>query len=511
MRARTVACSFFVMLLACTGSSTALDDADSPPLPTLPPRPDAREAAGPIVPMRELVFAVTGEVRGEVEACGCPTTPYGGFARRARLVEALRSQGPPVFHVDAGEMLVKGLHTEPDAARRARARAVLDVSAAVGLDAWAGSAVDLMPGGLDALRAAGALAANWGGALPPTRVVDRGGVRVGFLGLGAPPDDAPRVAPVEAARAAIEASPPADVWVALSNLSAADNVTIAEEVAAVRVVFATSGDRLDAPRATRGAPVIEAADRGRYVNVTRVALGTSTDRPWELEEHGPLRDLSKKRAEPGARPDRPDVVAARARAEAALAGRNVVHTELIPLGSTWDGASDADEALTRFRSSLATTAAEAAAARPERSGYAGASACLNCHEHKQRYTLWLYDPHARSAWEALVSRGEADNPDCVACHSTGWGRPGGFGELTPEQIGRWKSVQCEACHGPLAAHPNGSARPVPPGPEMCLGCHDEANSPDFDYASYVTRISCHRARVDTAAPTRPAGDGFGPR
>ena len=65
-------------------------------------------------PLRELSIAWTGEVRGEIEPCGCPTLPYGGFARRALLVQAVRGElERPLLHVDVGETLRKGLvHTQ---------------------------------------------------------------------------------------------------------------------------------------------------------------------------------------------------------------------------------------------------------------------------------------------------------------------------------------------------------------------------------------------------------------
>ena len=52
-----------------------------------------------------------------------------------------------------------------------------------------------------------------------------------------------------------------------------------------------------------------------------------------------------------------------------------------------------------------------------------------------------------------MRRGETDNPECVGCHTTGYGEPGGLGELTESNVRRFKGVQCEECHGPMGGHP----------------------------------------------------------
>jgi predicted CXXCH cytochrome family protein len=79
----------------------------------------------------------------------------------------------------------------------------------------------------------------------------------------------------------------------------------------------------------------------------------------------------------------------------------------------------------------------------------------------------------------------------VGCHSTGFGQPGGFGELTAANVGRFKAVQCESCHGPMGGHPgNPVVTPYTITPEVCIGCHDSANSPDFDFEAYMRRATC---------------------
>ena len=57
---------------------------------------------------RWFSIAAVGEVRGEIEPCGCPTLPYGGFARRDMMLQEMQ----PSFHVDVGEMLLKGFSTK---------------------------------------------------------------------------------------------------------------------------------------------------------------------------------------------------------------------------------------------------------------------------------------------------------------------------------------------------------------------------------------------------------------
>jgi hypothetical protein len=83
----------------------------------------------------------------------------------------------------------------------------------------------------------------------------------------------------------------------------------------------------------------------------------------------------------------------------------------------------------------------------------------------------------------------------LSCHSTGFGKKGGFGDPTPFNLGRFGGVQCEACHGPLAGHPEDETKkPQPISEQTCLVCHDEANSPDFSFREYHRKIRCDRGQ-----------------
>jgi len=108
----------------------------------------------------------------------------------------------------------------------------------------------------------------------------------------------------------------------------------------------------------------------------------------------------------------------------------------------------------RFRTVVATLAAVLVvggtlivyAAVPEGATYVGVSKCRMCHltEHK----TWQASKHS-SNFDVLIGD-ERSNPDCLKCHTTGYGKPGGFVDM--ESTPGMTSVGCEACHGPGSAH-----------------------------------------------------------
>ncbi len=538
--------AFCIGALACSGTAPAPTAA--PDLQSLPPLPDlvvpVQEARGAEVEARELTIGFVGEVRGEIEPCGCPTLPYGGFERRERLLGQLRSR-QSLLHLDAGETLVKGLITLPSDEREARARDVLLLSKEVGVQAWVPGPSDLLGLGLDGLKAVQSgripapspISATWEGPdgallLPPSKVVDVNGVRVGIIGLSAEPS-APEVAgvvsmrdPVEAAKAAVAGLPDdLDLIVGLGSVADADADRVAEAVPRLGLLLTTRGITADEPRAPEsdggGSLIVESSDRGRYLTLVRLRLGSTLDLP--VVEHPSrqtwksLHTAREKRyalsalpePTPGGPPDADvrdsaKIEAARKevdRWEAVFAeegkGRNLGFVASIPLAESLDGESDIAAVVQEVKSEVEgraeLVAREVPTDAPE--GFASASACVSC--HRSELARWTYSDHNRAAWTSLIHRRETENVECVQCHTTGFGQPGGFGELTSANLGRFKGVQCEACHGPMAGHPDDprvQARPVTEA--TCLRCHDEANSPDFDFDSYLRRATCQGGRPE---------------
>jgi hypothetical protein len=90
----------------------------------------------------------------------------------------------------------------------------------------------------------------------------------------------------------------------------------------------------------------------------------------------------------------------------------------------------------------------------------------------------------------LQKRNKQFNLDCVGCHVTGYGEPGGS-TVTHNLDGGLVGVGCESCHGPGAEHAkNPEVELVRYTPEStCLACHNDEHSDLFDYDAYVKSLT----------------------
>jgi peroxiredoxin len=121
----------------------------------------------------------------------------------------------------------------------------------------------------------------------------------------------------------------------------------------------------------------------------------------------------------------------------------------------------------------------------------GSDACRSCHENE--YATWVKSPHGRAV-ESLRRKGKERDEACLACHVTGFDRPGGFAEgARARDFPDLARVGCESCHGPGAEHVKEGAdrRATILGlgdkcdscvvQQICGACHDEANDPEFRF------------------------------
>ena len=113
---------------------------------------------------------------------------------------------------------------------------------------------------------------------------------------------------------------------------------------------------------------------------------------------------------------------------------------------------------------------------PADAKYVGANKCMAC--HMQLHKAWKETKHAK-VYEQLQGD-EVKNPECIKCHSTGYGKPSGFTDI--EKTPNLKGVTCEACHGPASAHIEAALNKPDTGDwdtkinkvpqNVCINCHN---------------------------------------
>ena len=116
--------------------------------------------------------------------------------------------------------------------------------------------------------------------------------------------------------------------------------------------------------------------------------------------------------------------------------------------------------------------------------YVGSGNCKEC--HAEAYTIWKKSKHAH-AYQTLVSHGHAADPECLPCHTVGFGFQTGFVnmETTPDL----PDVGCENCHGVGGNHVKNPQKGYGQVTRAnCLTCHTAQNSSKFDYDAYLPRI-----------------------
>ena len=90
----------------------------------------------------------------------------------------------------------------------------------------------------------------------------------------------------------------------------------------------------------------------------------------------------------------------------------------------------------------------------------------------------------------LVVAKRAADEACWSCHATGANQPGG--PALASAVGPFRDVQCEACHGPAAAHVADPAANHPirsPTAETCTQCHDgERDQGRFELETYLRQV-----------------------
>ena len=459
------------------------------------PEPSARATARPELSASKLladlgdpvaVLIVTGQQEGHFEPCGCSRGQAGGLLRRSNLVERLRAAGRPTVLIDLG-----GLADDPASARGGpehaaiRFRFAAEALAILRYDAIAIAPDDLKLGAGRALEIfrdrlgpeTKLVAANVQPAethrsiVRPSRIVQAGPIRLGLTAVVDPaamaavsPDVRPHLPTIQ--------SPDDSLPAVLADLESRSDFQVlmvqgppdlaarlASAFPGFEIVVATSEG--ETPRTRR--PEFLNDGRTTLVSVGRKGMYVGAFAFGDAPEHRP-------------------------------------RYRLLTLDDRYDGPGSIKERIPdAYRAALRSARlVEEAPQHPAPGGanYVGALTCRSC--HPKTYERWAATPHAR-AFESILRDPRPDvvfDPDCVACHTTGFGVSSGWRsrEATPQLAGN----QCENCHGPGSRHvEKPDDRPLQKvmaiGDDrargrLCARCHDHDNAPGFDPAQRWSQI-----------------------
>lgn len=123
--------------------------------------------------------------------------------------------------------------------------------------------------------------------------------------------------------------------------------------------------------------------------------------------------------------------------------------------------------------------------------FVGSATCKTC--HIDAWTSWKATKHSH-AYHTLEVAGHETDPDCLTCHTVGFGFSSGF--LSVKETPNHRDVGCENCHGAGSSHVKQQSETSNTNnagygevtETTCLTCHTTENSPKFDFTHYFPKI-----------------------
>jgi hypothetical protein len=123
-------------------------------------------------------------------------------------------------------------------------------------------------------------------------------------------------------------------------------------------------------------------------------------------------------------------------------------------------------------------------ARGESNTYVGAEVCKGCHE-KEHASFVTHSKMSNSFKSVSVMKKGLTGEElkkCLECHTTGYGKPGGFKSET--ETPQLKNLGCEACHGAGSSHASsGNPKDIKKHLDTkdCEACHAKDRVAAFNY------------------------------
>ena len=493
------------------------NEATSSNLPPVKDKNDAEVAHPAATPVKPLTFpswpkpklalVATGEQLGYFEPCGCTANQLGGMSRRASLFEKIQMLGWDVRGIDVGSVSRRTgtqaklkFETSLEAMRELRY-----VALGLGPEELKFEAGYLLSqhlsDGDEPLRFLGANLTFFGtkdlGTPLSSTVTEIDGIKVGVTSVMSDSirkSVIPDMTPEEAANAEIQWTDPAEaltaalkgfdqagvtVRILLAQTTLEESKKLAEDFPDLTLIVRANGFG-------EGADNVETVGSVRLIEVGKNGKAAGVIGLYPEDTETPLR------------------------------------FELVPLsGDLFPDSDRMTQLMQSYQDRLKSEAvAKSDGAIPHPSGaiYVGAAKCGEC--HTTAYEIWKNTPHAhafesldpsfkRKGFERLHGVNKSFDPECIACHVTGWDPKeflrfeSGFvneefaaDDAEKQLQGLLAGNQCENCHGPgnrhveyieadnKAAAVNEVKVTLLQVEQTCNNCHDGDNSPGFNFEKY---------------------------
>ncbi len=120
--------------------------------------------------------------------------------------------------------------------------------------------------------------------------------------------------------------------------------------------------------------------------------------------------------------------------------------------------------------------------------YVGSEACKKCHEGEYKsFITYAKKATSYNSIERIKDRlTEEEVRGCYFCHTTGYGKPGGF--ISVEKTPHLKNAGCEVCHGPGELHVKTQSKNYIKNQltiKDCEVCHTEERVKAFRYKPLI--------------------------
>lgn len=478
-------------------------------------------------------------VAGAIEPCGCTKDQLGGVDHLAAYLDSQKGEAPHRLVLGAGPLLFIDPKPGADAQKQDgwKAEAIAQAAKDMGLAAWAPGVNDWALGSEALARyrdmsGAALLAGNLEGAPGAQGVVVRevNGVKVGVIGVADPKDQAGAYPEGVKARPALEAMKAgvaeakkqgAQVLVGLAALPRGQALRLADELPELHVLalgkpveMGHANDALKPPVLIGNTLVVETANHLQTVSVVDLFVRdggqgkpiTFTDaggiskaeelillsgrirelenriNSWERDRTASEKDLADRKA------DLERLRQQKAKLEAEQqqdVQGSFFRYSAVEVRERYGSEKAVADRMLAYYKQVNSYNRDAFKDRvpppPEKgqAGYIGIDACTDCHDDERK--VWDKTAHAH-AYATLEEDFKEFNLDCVSCHVTGYGKPGGS---TVTHVEKLKDVQCEECHGPGSLHAKDPGKKglivLSPKPESCVSqCHHPPHVEGFD-------------------------------